>query len=181
MPLSFAKFMRFGCLAVVFLLGACSSYHVRDGSGVGYSELPLREDTYKVSFGGGSSDTLDDVRTHFLHRCAELAVQIGKPYFTIEEADDQRYFHDDGSQTFSDTDVVGQAHTNAYGMFGPHSALANASTFGHAHGTTHTTTFNNQYHTYERSGVVHFYTKAQKPDKAYDAQLILRQFAPKEE
>ena len=167
-------------LSLLLICVSCSSYHARDWSGVGYSELAIQDNTYKVTFTGGEGDTLDEVRNHFLHRCAELAVLNGKQYFTVEENDEQKYHHDEGSMTFSDTHSTSTAHLDALATYAPDYAALHGTGFGHGHSSTHSHTINRKYNTYERSAVVHFYKKGQQPEHAYDAQLIMRQFTPEE-
>ncbi len=161
------------CAALLGLMASCSSYHVKDVFGVGYSEVPLAADTYKVTFSGNSSDTKDDVYNHFLHRCAEIGTQINKPYFVVESEERESYTHDHGTTSYTDV----HAHGNAYGhRFGN-------SYFGHgdADATATTHTFNNKYKTYDHVGVVRFYSAAKKPAHAYDGNLIMQQFPQDEE
>ena len=162
-------FKLLSCMAL-FVLAACSSYHARNIMGVGFSEIPLAKDTYKITFAGDEGDSRDEVYDHFLHRCAEIGMQLQKPFFVIESADQSSYTHNRGTTSYTDVDVYGDGFSHN---------LAGATSFHHgtAKATAQTHTFEDKYQTYDYVGVVHFYAAQQKPQNALDGNLIMQKFA----
>jgi hypothetical protein len=67
------------CL-ILPLLAACNPYHPLRG-GIGFTEVPLGNETYQVTYVGNRS--LAECRQYCLTRAAELAVLRGNPYFQI--------------------------------------------------------------------------------------------------
>jgi hypothetical protein len=68
------------------LLTACASaptpYQAAQG-GFGYSEQPIEENRYRVSFAGNSATPRQTVEDYLLYRAAELTVQTGHDWFEV--------------------------------------------------------------------------------------------------
>lgn len=77
-------------LAALLLLGACASaptlYQAAAGPGaVGYSESPIENDRWRVTFHGGPGARVPQVGELALQRAAELALQHGYDWFEVTE------------------------------------------------------------------------------------------------
>ncbi len=68
-------------------------------NGVGYSELRLESNRYKVSFSGNSSTSRQTVENYLLYRAAEVTLQNGYDYFV--QADANTDAQTSYSQTYS--------------------------------------------------------------------------------
>src|SRR5262245_48724745 len=80
-------------LAIV--LAGCTTtgpeYRPRDAGGsVGYTDLQLSPNRYRVSFSGSSASTRDDVEVYLLRRAAEVTLQSGYSHFVLERNDTER-------------------------------------------------------------------------------------------
>jgi hypothetical protein len=88
--------MNWRLLCVLMLLPvvtACSAYHpLREG--VGFTEIPLGQNAFQVTFTGESSMRVAEARQYCLTRAAELAVMRDMPFFQIM---DERIFIGHGS------------------------------------------------------------------------------------
>jgi hypothetical protein len=71
-----------GCLALL-VAGCVSLYKARNGSGAGWEEERLDEDTVLVAFYGAGGTPRGAVYKYFLHRCAEITLQRGYAYFEL--------------------------------------------------------------------------------------------------
>lgn len=71
-----------GCLALL-VAGCVSMYKARNGSGAGWEEEKLDEDTFLVAFYGAGGTPRGAVYKYFLHRCAEITLQRGYTYFEL--------------------------------------------------------------------------------------------------
>jgi hypothetical protein len=79
----------------VSLLAGCSTtspeYQLRPpGGDVGYTDLQLSPNRYRVSFSGSSNSTRDDVEVYLLRRAAEVTLQAGYTHFVLERNDTER-------------------------------------------------------------------------------------------
>lgn len=72
------------------IAGCATSYQPR-GTGGGYQDERLSEDTYRVAYFSGGQTPYPVVLKYFLYRCAEVALAAGYPYFEIysTERDDE--------------------------------------------------------------------------------------------
>lgn len=72
------------CLAALAVLSGCTSTPYQPtGMTGGYRELQIREDVWRVTFGGNGFTTRESVQTYWLYRCAELAIEKGYDGFEI--------------------------------------------------------------------------------------------------
>jgi hypothetical protein len=77
------------------LLAGCTTsapdYRPRGPGGlVGYSDLQLAPNVYRVSFSGSSASTRDDVEIYLLRRAAEVTLQAGYSHFGLRRQDTER-------------------------------------------------------------------------------------------
>jgi hypothetical protein len=68
-------------------LAACETaptpYQPASASALGYSEMRIENDRYRINFKGNSSTDRDVVETYMLYRAAELTLQNGFDTFTV--------------------------------------------------------------------------------------------------
>jgi hypothetical protein len=80
----------------VSLLTACATTAASDyqpriqGGLVGYSDLELAPNRYRVSFSGSTASTRDDVEKYLLRRSAEVTLQTGHTHFVLTNRDTER-------------------------------------------------------------------------------------------
>ena len=79
----------------VSLLGCSTTtapeYRARIPGGlVGYSDLQLTPNRYRVSFSGSTASTRDDVERYLLRRAAEVTLQTGHTHFVLADRDTER-------------------------------------------------------------------------------------------
>jgi hypothetical protein len=79
----------------VGLLAGCTTpapdYRPRGPGGlVGYSDVQLAPNLYRVSFSGSSASTRDDVEVYVLRRAAEVTLQAGYSHFVMRRQDTER-------------------------------------------------------------------------------------------
>jgi hypothetical protein len=60
------------------------------GGSVGYSDLQLTPNLYRVSFSGSTASTRDDVEKYLLRRAAEVTLQTGHTHFVLRDRDTER-------------------------------------------------------------------------------------------
>jgi hypothetical protein len=76
------------------LLAACGTtpdYQPRiQGETVGYSDLQLTPNRYRVSFSGSPATTRDDVEKYLLRRSAEVTLQTGHTHFVLSNRETER-------------------------------------------------------------------------------------------
>jgi hypothetical protein len=83
-------------LLAASLLAACATSTVPDyrprvaGSTVGYSDLQLSPNRYRVSFSGSTASTRDDVERYLLRRAAEVTLASGYTHFVLSDRDTER-------------------------------------------------------------------------------------------
>lgn len=77
-------FLRFTLVlsCILLLLGCAATYGPMNAHG-GYTQKQINENTFEVSFEGNQYNTLEQVRTYLLYRCAELTLEQGLTYFLI--------------------------------------------------------------------------------------------------
>ena len=88
-------------LLAASLLAGCATSNVPDyrprvaGSTVGYSDLQLSPNLYRVSFSGSTASTRDDVERYLLRRAAEVTLASGYTHFVLSGRDTERdsYFY----------------------------------------------------------------------------------------
>jgi hypothetical protein len=68
------------CLA---LLGGCATDYQKSGLTGGYSDLQLKENIWRVRYGGNGFTSYETVQTYWLHHCAEMALEKGYDGFEI--------------------------------------------------------------------------------------------------
>ena len=57
---------------------------------IGYSDLQLSPNRYRVSFSGSTASTRDDVERYLLRRAAEVTLQTGYTHFVLSNRDTER-------------------------------------------------------------------------------------------
>ena len=83
-------------LLAASLLAGCATSNVPDyrprvaGSTVGYSDLQLSPNRYRVSFSGSTISTRDDVERSLLRRAAEVTLASGYTHFVLSDRDTER-------------------------------------------------------------------------------------------
>lgn len=80
-------------LAVLLALGACTKptpYAPAAGSGFGYSETKIDEDTTRIEVAGNSRTPRDLVENQLLYRAAQLAQERGAKTFVLVTRDTER-------------------------------------------------------------------------------------------
>jgi hypothetical protein len=60
------------------------------GGAVGYNDLQLTANQYRVSFSGSSGSTRDQVENYLLQRAAEITLQAGYTHFVLTSRDIER-------------------------------------------------------------------------------------------
>jgi hypothetical protein len=88
-------------LIVALLLAGCATTTVPDyrprapGGSVGYSDLQLSPNLYRISFSGSTASTRDDVERYLLRRAAEVTLASGYTHFVLSGRDTERdsYFY----------------------------------------------------------------------------------------
>ena len=89
---------RFGLSALLAasLLAGCAASTVPDyrprlpGGTVGYSDLQLSPNLYRISFSGSTASTRDDVERYLLRRAAEVTLASGYTHFVLSGRDTER-------------------------------------------------------------------------------------------
>ena len=80
-------------LLAVLVAAACTTapeYQPRTtGSSVGYTDLQLSPNRYRVAYAGGYNNTRDDVETSLLRRAAEVTLRNGYSHFVIQRRQTQ--------------------------------------------------------------------------------------------
>jgi len=85
----------------VALLAACSTgpaYKPRGpGENVGYTDLQLSPNRYRVTFTGNSASKRDDVENYLLRRAAEVTLAAGYTHFVFDQRDTEAktYYRED--------------------------------------------------------------------------------------
>jgi hypothetical protein len=81
-------------LLIAFLATACSTgpeYQPRiPGSTVGYTDLQLSPNRYRVAFQGSYYSTRDDVERYLLRRAAEVTLLSGYTHFVVQMRETER-------------------------------------------------------------------------------------------
>jgi hypothetical protein len=78
------------------LLAGCATTTAPDyrprapGGDVGYSDLQLSANRYRVSFSGSTASTRDDVERYLLRRASEVTLASGFTYFVLSHRDTER-------------------------------------------------------------------------------------------
>ncbi len=86
----------FAALLAASLLAGCATSTVPDyrprppGGTVGYSDLQLSPNRYRVSFSGSTISTRDDVERYLLRRAAEVTLASGYTHFVLSNRDTER-------------------------------------------------------------------------------------------
>ncbi len=84
--MSFARWTTsiFLALALAFALACGHAYKPLKASG-GYLDIPVGDGRYEVSFSGDGSIPEQRMDAYLLYRCAQLTLDLGKPYFVVED------------------------------------------------------------------------------------------------
>ncbi len=72
---------------VLLLVGCGTTPYQKDGTGYvtgGYKDVKIDDNTYEVSFYGNASTGSEQVWNLWMHRCAELTLEKGYAYFSME-------------------------------------------------------------------------------------------------
>lgn len=83
-------------LLAASLLAGCATSAAPDyrprppGGAVGYSDLQLSPNRYRVSFSGSTASTRDDVERNLLRRAAEVTIASGYTHFVLSNRDTER-------------------------------------------------------------------------------------------
>jgi hypothetical protein len=75
--------------AAALLLAACATPYTQSGILGGFDAKELREDVYRVAFGGNGYTTNETAQTYWLYKCAELTLEKG--YYGFEILSDMRF------------------------------------------------------------------------------------------
>ena len=82
--LLFAAFLATGC-------ATGPEYQPRGPGGtVGYTDLQLSQNRFRVAFSGSYYSTRDDVEMYLLRRAAEITLQNGYTHFVVQNRETQR-------------------------------------------------------------------------------------------
>ena len=93
-------------LLAASLLAGCVTSTVPDyrprlpGGTVGYSDLQLSPNLYRVSFSGSTASTRDDVERYLLRRAAEVTLASGYTHFVLSGRDTERDTYSYGNNSF---------------------------------------------------------------------------------
>lgn len=96
---------RLLAVALLCLSGCATGYHPSSFTG-GYSDVRLDDGLYKVSYRGNGATSGSTAADFAMLRAAELALENGYPYFTVEDSSSHQSIG-------SHTDPV-QVHANHY-------------------------------------------------------------------
>lgn len=80
----------FSIVLLVLILNACATptpYQVGGEDKLGYRDLKLQENRYRIAFHGNSLTSRETVETYLLYRAAELTLANGMDYFLIQDQD----------------------------------------------------------------------------------------------
>ncbi len=87
-PRAAALALLLGCAG---LLAACQSgpaYRERGpGESIGYTDLRLTENRYRVTYAGGNATTREEVEDYLLRRAAEITIDNGYSHFVFDARD----------------------------------------------------------------------------------------------
>ena len=75
--------------AAALLLAACATPYTESSILGGFDAKELREDVYRISFGGNGYTSTETVQTYWLYKCADLALEKG--YYGFEILSDMRF------------------------------------------------------------------------------------------
>jgi hypothetical protein len=78
--------------AAALLLAACATPYTESSIIGGFDAKELREDVYRVAFGGNGYTSNETVQTYWLYKCAELTLEKG--YYGFEILSDMRFVMD---------------------------------------------------------------------------------------
>ncbi len=81
------RFATIPLVAVLLLLGGCSTPYQHEGLTGGYTNEGLSDTTYRVRFKGNNYTTREKVERSLLYRCAELTQQLGYQHFIVVSQD----------------------------------------------------------------------------------------------
>lgn len=121
-----AKALRVLALSVsAAVLAACATatpYQPASKPGAfdGFSQTMIENDRARVSFGGNSLTDRETVENYLLYRAAEIAVERGFEYFTLQQRDTEEKTRVSVSPGFN---------SRGFGAFGPYDPYFNYSFF----------------------------------------------------
>jgi hypothetical protein len=154
-------------MMAALVIGACATPYQRHGLTGGFSEYPLDDDTYVVTFKGNGFTSRDRVRMYLHHRCAELTLETGHDAFAVidgQSVDRTAQWVNPGHATTTTTGSVTSYGNTAYGS-------AQSQT---TYSPPTSTTIVKPGH----SVTIRMFNGA-KPDGAFDARSVLRLLAPR--
>ncbi len=74
-------------VALLFLLGGCSTPYQHERLTGGYTNERTSDTTYRIRFKGNNYTTREKVERSLLYRCAELTEQLGYQHFIVISQD----------------------------------------------------------------------------------------------
>ena len=139
-------------LAGLVILWSCTTYYGPRNLKGGYSEKQLNNAMVQVTFVGNQQATADEIRTLLTYRCAEVTIEQGFNYFTIQQDDS---YDKNGRTDFAESRI-------------------SVSTTSSLSGGTHTAVINDFTPESTNSNIVGVFTikMLAKPDPAYPAANI---------
>ena len=93
MTLSYARYRLFGFIIAAALgVAACGTptAYQPASEGLGYSEQPIEEDRYRVTFAGNTLTPRETVENYLLYRAAEVTVERGYDHFVVVDEETER-------------------------------------------------------------------------------------------
>lgn len=145
-------------MSIIFLTACATSYH-RDGLTGGYSEMALSSDTYQVFFRGNGYTSQSRVNTHLLRRCAELTKEKGFKYFiAVNGGSEVSQSQWETPTTINSNSTGGYYNNNTYSVISP--------------GQVYT------LNKFTNSAVIKMFNSNEKYPMAFDANIVLSNFAP---
>ncbi len=170
-------------LAVAFLASCATGpeYKPRaEGESVGYTDLQLSANRYRVTYTGNSAIRRENVENYLLRRAAELTLAAGYTHFTFDQRDTEAktYYR----ENFSSFDpVFGHPYFgprafywSSWPYYAPYSGFG---PYGYGYGFGGDLRPVTSYSAYSEVVMLNTQQTAGNPD-ALDAQFLLRQLAP---
>jgi hypothetical protein len=111
----FKRVLALGCVA--FLLSGCATDYQKSGFTGGYSELQLKDDIWRVRYGGNGYTTYETVQTYWLIHCAQMALDKG--YSGFEILSDLRLSMDVPVEALESASPMRKAHSTYVPIYVP--------------------------------------------------------------
>ncbi|MEM6624342.1 MAG: hypothetical protein AAF674_19125 [Pseudomonadota bacterium] len=159
------RFLTIGAVISALVLAGCSG-PTPYGPAVersGYSDTPLEDNRFRVTFAGNSLTDRDTVENYMLFRAAEVTLASGKDWFRIADRD---------------TQVESQFRGFSHGLYGGSAFFRSRSVFGVGFGV-HPLPYQGRSR-YEAIANIQVF-EGDKPEddpNAYDARSVLSSLGP---